>query len=73
MFLFHENFIDVFRFECFLWYLFVVRHPVLVMLVAKVLDVFEHDLVGLVVDAPEKSFKALPAFELNVDFVGEEG
>lgn len=67
-----EDLADVVALERLLSYLLVVRDEVFVQLVAEVLNIFEDDGVGLVVDAGEEAFEALSALELDVDLIGEE-
>lgn len=53
MLLFKENLIDILTLECLLCDFHVMRDAVLVILIAKVLDVFEDDEIALIIDSTE--------------------
>lgn len=72
MFLLEEDLADVITLKCLLRDLLIMRDEVLILIVAKILHIFQDDSVGLVVNPREKALEALSALQLDVYFVGKK-
>ena len=72
MLLLEEDLADIIALKRFLCDLLIVRYEVLILIVAKILHIFQDDSVGLVVNPREKTLEALSALQLNVHLVAKE-
>lgn len=72
MFLLEEDFADVIALKRLLCDLLIMRDEVLILIVAKILHIFQDDSAGLVVNPRKKALEALSALQLDVHFVAKE-